>query len=81
MRMSWGWGAQFSLQLDKAGKTLRRNAKFPENFLPRRILEQKCLRLVGIDGKAISKIQKQFVKDKNTMHYFFSDCRINTILL
>ena len=81
MRMSWEWGTQFSPQLDKAGKTLRRNAKFPENFSPRRILEQKCLRLVGIDGKAILKIQKQFLKGTNTIYFFFSDCSINKSLL
>ena len=42
----------------KAGKTLRRNANFPENFSPRRVLEQKCLRLVGEDGEARPKLQK-----------------------
>lgn len=42
MRMSWEWGTQFSPQLDKAGKTLRRSAKFPENFSPEAEVPQAC---------------------------------------
>lgn len=47
-----------SIAVCKAGKTLRRNANFPENFSPGRVLEQKCLRLVGKEGEAMPKLQK-----------------------
>lgn len=54
-----GWtGTIQSIAGCKAGKTLRRNANLPENFSPRRVLEQKCLRLVGKDGEAMLKLQK-----------------------
>ena len=42
----------------KTGKTLRRNLNFPEDISPRRVLEQKCLRLLGQDIEAMAKLQK-----------------------